>query len=27
LAYDKTPESSQYRNLIQMKMDALGVKK
>lgn len=27
LAYDKTPESSQYRNVIQMKMDALGVKK
>lgn len=27
LAYDKTPESSQYRNLIQMKLDALGVKK
>jgi predicted negative regulator of RcsB-dependent stress response len=27
LAYDKTPETSQYRNVIQMKMDALGVKK
>lgn len=27
LAYEKTPESSQYRNLIQMKLDALGVKK
>ncbi len=27
LAYEKTNESSMYRNLIQMKMDALGVAK